>query len=240
MTTIAPPRTPAPPPPPPRRRFSVRRVIGAVLILGGLAVLGYGAWQYWGTNVVSKQHHAAEKRIIADDWGKGRDGKAIGLLRVPRFGKGYEVPIVRGFSDKALAEGVGWYTKGAKPGQIGNFAIAGHRVTHGEPFRDFLKLRKGDKVVIETRLYTYVYKLRNNGTDITIPFTEGWPLQPVPNPRLRGEPPTEPLLTMLTCSELFHTDNRNIVIGKLVKITEKADPNAKIEPWPAKKAWLGY
>ena len=104
MTTIAPPSIPAPPPAPRRRRFSIRRAIGVLLLLAGLGVLGYGAWQYWGTNIVAKQHHAEEKRLIADAWGQGKDGNAIGLLRVPRFGKDYEVPIVRGFDDKALAD----------------------------------------------------------------------------------------------------------------------------------------
>ncbi|KQY58137.1 hypothetical protein ASD11_00225 [Aeromicrobium sp. Root495] len=237
--TTADPSTFPPSAPRRRRRFGVRRMIGVLLLLAGLGVLGYGAWQYWGTNIVAKQHHAEEKRLIADAWGQGKDGNAIGLLRVERFGKDYEVPIVRGFSDKALAEGVGWYKKGAKPGQIGNFVIAGHRVTHGEPFRDFLKLRKGDKVVVETRKYVFTYKLRNAGDKITVPFTTSWPLQPVPDPDLRGEPPTEPLLTMLTCSELFHTDNRNVVVGDLLKITDKADPNAEVDPLPAKKEWLG-
>ncbi|MEH3032475.1 MAG: class E sortase [Aeromicrobium erythreum] len=224
MTATEAPTAPAPPP---RRRGRVRRWIGILLILAGLALLGYFAWQYWGTNVVSKARHADEKKIIAEDWGKGIDGKAIGLLRVPRFGADYEVPIVRGFSKDALASGVGWYTKGAKPGQVGNFVLAGHRVTHGEPFRDFLELRKGDTAIVETRTRIYTYRLRNDGDAITVPFTESWPLWPVPDPKAEGKAPTERLITLLTCSELFHTDNRNVVVGELVKTVDKADPEGR-------------
>ena len=199
------------------------RAFGILLILAGLGMLAYIAWQYYGTNIVSKQKQQEVKQRIAVDWGKGLDSDAIGLLRVPRFGDTYEVPIVKGFSNDALARGVGWDTKSAKPGEIGNFAIAGHRVTHGEPFAKFPKLKRGDVVYVETRTDIFTYKLRNSGKSITVDFTVGWPLQRVPDPRAAGERPTKAVLTMLTCSELFHTRNRNVVIGDLIKTVRKAD-----------------
>ena len=197
---------------------------GVLLILGGVAMLGYIGWQYFGTNIVSKQKQAVIKEALVEDWGKGLDSDAIGLLRVERFGDDYEVPIVKGFGDDDLARGVGWDTKSAEPGEIGNFAIAGHRVTHGEPFSKFPKLKKGDLVVVETRTDTFTYKLRNSGTSIQVDFTVGWPLQRVPAPGAAGERPTKAVLTMLTCSELFHTRNRNVVIGDLVKTVPKENP----------------
>ncbi|HSN12418.1 MAG TPA: sortase, partial [Propionibacteriaceae bacterium] len=53
--------------------------------------------------------------------------KAMAILTIPRFGPDYKVPIIVGTSDYALARGVGWYQTTQQPGQIGNFAIAGHR-----------------------------------------------------------------------------------------------------------------
>jgi sortase A len=194
---------------------------GMVLVLIGLALLAYIAWEYFGTNVVSKHKQAEVKHQLVNDWGKGLDGDAIGLLRVKRFGDKYEVPIVKGFDDAALARGVGWDTKSARPGEIGNFAIAGHRVTHGEPFSKFPSLKKGDLVVVETRRDIYTYRLRNSGTSITLDFTVGWPLLAVPKPDGEGVHPTKAVITMLTCSELFHTRNRNIVIGDLVSTEVK-------------------
>ena len=205
------------------RRRSVRERLltffGVSLILAGLGFLGYVGWQYYGTDVVSKHRQAEVKTQLRIDWGKGIDADAIGLLKVPRFGDKYEVPIVKGFSADALAKGVGWYTKGAKPGEIGNFAIAGHRVTHGEPFSKFPKLRRGDKVVVETRTQIFTYVLRNSGTSIKVDFSVKWPL--MSNPIDRNFIPTKPILTMLTCSELFHTNNRNIVFGDLVNTITK-------------------
>lgn len=69
---------------------------GVALILLGIGSLGYVGWQYYGTDIVSRQKQSAIKNSLVVDWGKGINGDAIGLLRVPRFGKDYEVPIVIG------------------------------------------------------------------------------------------------------------------------------------------------
>ena len=201
-----------------------RRVVstfGCALILAGLGVLVYFLWQYFGTNIVSKNKHADIRNATVLKWDKGIDADTIGLLRVQRFGDDYEVPIVPGFDKTALARGVGLYEKGAKPGEIGNFAIAGHRVTHGEPFRDFLELRNGDEIVVETRTKTFTYVLRNNGDDIRVDFTTSWPLQAVPELGKAKVRATEPLLTMMTCAELFNTRDRSVVVGDLAKTVDK-------------------
>lgn len=203
------------------------------MIVGGLGLLGWFAWQYFGTNVVAKQKQAEIKTATVAQWKDGIDGEAVALLRVDRFGKDFEVPVVKGFDKASLAEGVGMYPQGAWPGEVGNFAIAGHRVTHGEPFRDFLELRKGDMVEVETRTKVYRYELENPGNKITVDFTVSWPLFKVPSPDSKGEPPEVAKLTMLTCSELFHTRNRNVVIGDLVETIDKATtapPADRAEP----------
>lgn len=206
-----------------RRRSKAMTVIGLCLILVGLGFLGYVGWQYYGTNAVSKHKHGQIKEQTKEDWSNGIDGNAVGLVRIERFGEDYEVPLVKGFDDEALAEGIGWYPDGANAGEVGNFAISGHRVTHGEPFRDFLDLQEGDKVTIETRTDIYTYELKNAGDSLTLPFTASWPLQPVPEEGHAGEVAEDPKLTMVTCSELFHTDNRNIVFGDLVSKEHKSD-----------------
>ncbi|WP_308291423.1 class E sortase [Mumia sp. zg.B21] len=219
--TVSPPRRPS------RRRTPLGRALtalGVVLVLVGVGMLGYVGWQYFGTNIVSKQQQAEIRDDLVKSWASPDaeeadiPGRAIGLLRVPRFGDD-EVPIVRGVDDRSLARGVGWFPDSARPGEIGNVAIAGHRVTHGEPFRDFLELRKGDKVEIETRTHIFTYRLRDDGTDRELDFSESWVLDPVPE--RPGSKPTERLLTMVTCSELFHTDKRSVVFGELVSSVEK-------------------
>lgn len=201
----------------------VFRAVGVLMIVTGLGIVAWFAWQYWGTNVVAQQ----KQQKILDDW---TNSEAIGILRVPRFGADYEVPIVPGGDlvsakgSAALSKGVAWYEPGSKPGAIGNLVVAGHRVTHGEPFADFPKLQAGDKLHVETRDAFYTYVLRNGGTETIVPFTASWPLHdvPDPNPSVGVTPePTRAVMTMVTCSELFHTDNRSVVIGDLTVTKSK-------------------
>ena len=193
---------------------------GLLLIAAGLGILGWFAWQFWGTNVVAQREHDRLRTQIVQEWEtpeaaqeKKIDG--VGLLRIPRFGDDFEVPVLDGDDEKTLTRGVGRYKDGAEPGKVGNLVLSGHRVTHGEPFRNFLKLRKGDEVIVETRTHVLTYKLRQDGDDVRVPFTTSWPLWPVPSPNAGGEKPTERLITLVTCSELFRTDDRNVVVGEL-------------------------
>ncbi|GGF55190.1 hypothetical protein GCM10011519_31340 [Marmoricola endophyticus] len=195
---------------------------GVLLIVVGLGLLGYVGWQMFGTNVVSRHEAGQIRERTERAWERGEEGPSRALLHVPRFGASYSVPIVQGFTDDNLAKGVARYTDGAKAGGLGNYVLAGHRVTHGEPFSKFPDLRKGDLVEVETRTATYTYRLRNSGTDTIVDFTTAWPLWPVPSPSAKGAAPTQHLITLLTCSELFHTDDRSVVVGDLVK-TRKVD-----------------
>ncbi len=142
-------------------------------------------------------------------------------MRIPAFGKKYVVPVQQGTSDEVLAEGFGHFRGTAQPGQVGNFAIAGHRVTHGEPLRDMPSLRPGDRVVVETRTTTFTYRLDTDPNDLVVDLDNVWVLDPVPhNPRGGVQPAQrrgQRLITLTTCAELFHTDDRMIAFGHLVK-----------------------
>lgn len=218
-------------------RSTGRRItfwFGIGLILAGLALLGYVAWQFWGTNWVARKHQRELTSLVQKDWaaGKGCDrfcpkGATLALIRIPRFGPKYVVPVLEG-TDKAtvLDKGAfGHFVDTAEPGQVGNFALAGHRVTHGEPLRHMPDLRPGDRVIVETRKFTYTYVLDTNPNDLVISFTGTWVLDPLPhNPEGGPEPaqvPGERLITLTTCSEIFHTDNRMIAFGHLVKSEAK-------------------
>lgn len=196
--------------------------LGLVLVLTGVGVLGWVGWQYWGTNVVAKRDHERIRTEITKEWESGKRAvEGVGLLRIPRFGDDFEVPILDGEDDKTLARGIGRHVKGAEPGEIGNLVLSGHRVTHGEPFRDFPRLRAGDEVVVETQTHVYTYELRQDGDRIRVPFTTSWPLWPVPDPDAGGEKPTEAVVTLVTCSELFRTADRSVVVGDLTKTVLK-------------------
>ncbi len=223
--------------PPVTKRRRISFWLGCGLIAAGLAVLAWVAWQFWGTNWLSDRKQGEVRSSLRDGWADGQDvvrtdfGNASALLRIPRFGKDFEVPVLEGSTDEVLAAGVGHMEDSAEAGAAGNYALAGHRVTHGEPFADFPELRPGDEVFVETRAATYTYVLDTGGEDLIIPFTQTWVLDSSPkNPDGGTEPPAEidgepntHILTLLTCSEIFHTDNRSIVFGHLVETSAAND-----------------
>jgi sortase A len=212
--------------------------VGLVLVLCGVGMIGYVAWQYWGTNIISKHRQQEITQDLLKTWSNeasGREGAgvagvdsretalgdALALVRIPRFGDGYVVPVIEGVGDDELASGFGHYPETAMPGKIGNFAIAGHRVTHGEPFRDLPDMRPGDEVVVETADAVFTYVLDTDPNDLVVQPDDTWVLDPVP-----GESPdTKPdqaRITLTTCAELFHTTDRMIAFGHLEETQRKA------------------
>jgi len=209
----------------PRATWSRRA--GLLLIVAGVVLLGYVGWQLYGTNYVSQRRHDSTVEKLREEWARpggtasvaAGDSLADAIVRVPAFGDDYAVPLVAGVADAALASGIGVFPGSAEPGGEGNVALAGHRITHGEPLRDMPDLVVGDEIVIETRDRVYTYVLDTGGEDLRVPFTAGWVLSDSPvNPDGGTGPATGEtrLLTLTTCAELFHTDDRLVAFGHLV------------------------
>jgi sortase A len=200
--------------------------VGLLLVVVGLAVAAYVGWLTFGTTWQSERRHDALTEGVERRWDDGEatfvseHGEVAGVVRIPAFGDDYAVPVLEGTTDEVLAAGFGHFEDSAGPGEKGNFALAAHRVTHGEPLRDMPLLEPGDEVVVETREWVYTYVLDTGGDDLEVPFTETWVLDDLPRNPDAGEP--EPgqqagqrLLTLTTCAELFNTDQRLIAFGHL-------------------------
>ncbi|SDS85691.1 sortase A [Microlunatus soli] len=211
-------------------------VIGVLLLVLGVGCFGYVGYQLFGTNAASHRSYQSERDRLKQQWqvgdsdGEDSDavdrtpattigGNAIALLSIPAIGV-TEVPVLEGTDDEVLARGIGHYTKTADPGQIGNFAVAGHRITHGEPFAKLLDLTTGDRVIVETRSAIYIYRIDTSPRKLTVNDTEGWVLDPVPGKP--GTEPTERLITLTTCQDLFHSPDRSVGFGTLLKTTQKS------------------
>ena len=209
-----------------------------VLVLGGTAMLGYAGWEYYGTDVLSRRQHAELRDELRARWAYPDVAAVLGpqaavtslgtadaLVRIPRFGEDYEMPLIEGVRGEDLAAGIGHFP-GTEPGQIGNVALAANRVTNGEPFGDLSSLRPGDEVIVETEGATYTYVMDTEPDDLVVSFADGWVLDPVPVPPAGQAPPGMPalssaaastaLITLTSCSELFHSDERLVAFGHLV------------------------
>ena len=138
------------------------------------------------------------------------DGKPFAFIRIPRFGAKWRFAIVQGTGLPQLALGPGHVPGTALPGQNGNFAVAAHRVTAGNPFYRLNDLRRGDKVMIETAAATYTYQVTT--TELVLPDDTAV-LDPAPgHPR---QHPSKAMITLITCDPPWTGTHRIIVFGSL-------------------------
>ena len=150
---------------------------GEFLVTLGVLVLLFAAWQLWWTDVVSNRAQTQVVDSLEATFARQgaeapsapvpangipdalNDEGAVAVLRIPRFGEHDARPIIEGTGRGVLALGVGHYVGTAGPGQVGNFALAGHRTTFGRPLHDIDRLADGDLVVVETAATVHVYEV---------------------------------------------------------------------------------
>jgi len=197
------------------------------LIAVGLVLTGYGAWEQWGTNLVAWHNQREAMNDLATGWPNPDDakpGQTIAVLRIPAFGPDFKVPVIEGVNSKDLSSGVGHYPTTALPGEVGNFAVAGHRVTHGQPFRDFPELQRGDIIKVETSDAIYTYVFDNDPGKLVVQPEDTWVLDPVPPGTQYDDgsgDPSQAIVTLTTCGKLVHTSDRMVAFGHLIHTEEK-------------------
>lgn len=202
--------------------LTVIGILGEVLITVGVLVLGYILWQPWYTSTVVTAKQTQISDSVAEQWrpsvaptteaqqgtpslegmptlGKAADYSVFAVMHVPAFAKNFsnviaettDLPKVLNLDEK----GVGHYSNTQQLGEVGNFALAGHRSGPLiNSFREVMNLRVGDPIFIETKDGWYTYRFRNieyvwpSSVDVLNPF-----------PRLSGNPGTDHILTLTTC-----------------------------------------
>ncbi|MFJ4786046.1 class E sortase [Streptomyces sp. NPDC088794] len=215
------------------------RAIGEVFITTGVLMLLFVSYQLWWTNVRAHAQADKETSSLQNDWASGKrapgsfePGQGFAILHIPKLD--VVVPIAEGVSNKKVLDKgmVGHYSesplKTAMPSaKTGNFSLAGHRNTHGEPFRYINRLKAGDEVVVETQDDYYVYKVAS-----MLPSTapsNTTVIDPVP----KGSGFTAPgrYITLTTCTPEFTSKYRLIVWGKMVeeRPRSKGKPDALVE-----------
>ncbi len=219
--------------------------VGELLVTLGILLLLFAAWQLWWTDVVSARESARVVQQVRDDFARGAsdpadpsapsdpagpsipggerapvppDG-AFALMAVPRFGPHWVQPVLRGTGLSVLANGVGHYDGTAMPGEVGNFAVAGHRTTHGRPFHDIDSLREGDRIVVDTLETEYVYAVRDHEvvrpTDVAV-------IAPVPD--APGATPVDRVMTLTSCNPQYSATQRYVVHAVLVSSRPRDPP----------------
>ncbi|SCK15126.1 sortase A [Streptomyces sp. WMMB 322] len=220
------------------------RFLGEVFISAGVLMLLFVAYQLWWTNVLAGQEAGGAAQSLQDKWKgeKGLDperkagsfapGEGFAILYLPKLD--VRVPIAQGISKPAVLDKglVGHYDKQpfstAMPwDKKGNFALAGHRNTHGEPFRYINRLVAGDDIVVETATKFYTYKMASRLPSTSPSNTRV--IEPVPEGSGFERPGR--YVTLTTCTPEFTSKYRLIVWGKMVeeRPRSKGKPDALIE-----------
>ncbi|OCC11771.1 class E sortase [Streptomyces sp. PTY087I2] len=200
------------------------RAVGEVFITLGVLMLLFVTYQLWWTNVRADQIAGKETNRIQDSWAKGdrepgafAPGEGFAIMHIPKLD--VVAPIAEGVDKKKVLDRgmIGHYGEGklktAMPSdKLGNFSVAGHRNTHGEPFRYINKLKPGDPIVVETRDAYYTYEMasilpQTSPSNISV-------IEPIPVGSGFDKPGR--YLTLTTCTPEFTSTYRLIVWGKMV------------------------
>ncbi len=208
------------------------RTLGEVFISVGVLLLLFLVWQLWWTDVeanaesrdileTTRAVFAGEEvpddltRSSPDDSvdavttvpGEDPSGAALAIVHLPSIGE--TRAVMDGVDLGILNQGVlGRYEESEGPGEIGNFAVAGHRTTYGRPLWNVAELNSGDPIIVETKDDYFVYRFER--TQIVTPFqTEV--IADVP-----GEPeatPTQRWMVMTACHPKFSAAQRIVAFG---------------------------
>jgi sortase A len=168
----------------------VRRAVAVALAATALGLLAEATW------IPAKAVLA--QVLLRSAWQRARSGEAaprpwpwadtwpVARLTVP--GRGIELYVLAGASGRNLAFGPAHVDGTARPGAVGNCALAGHRDTSFAFLRD---LAPGDELVLETPDgRRRRYRVREAGV---FDRSDTWLLAPQP---VAGP---ERLLTLVTC-----------------------------------------
>lgn len=185
------------------RRRAALKWSSLSLIGAGLALFGYVGYQLWGTGIYTARAQSHLRAEIERHGFPTRPipGGAVGFIRIPRIS--LNVAFVQGNRPDDLAKGPGHYPGTPLPGRAGNVVIAGHRTTHLAPFWSLDALRRGDRIVLQTRRGTFLYGVR-------------WTRVVAPDAWWVARPTGRPSLTLTTCEPRFSPRHRLVVRAVLL------------------------
>lgn len=218
------------------------KVLGELMLTIGVVLLLFAFYEAYWTNVESGQLQEEASANLEEQWRNPRQkmepelGEAFAQLYIPTFGSDYHFAIIEGTNEDDLLRGPGRYVDSQMPGEMGNFAVAGHRVGKGAPFNDLGKLETCDDIVVETQTERITYRVlpidgeqadcfngippeysHVVGRHITTPGDVSV-TNPVPE---SDAAPNREILTLTTCHPQFSNAERMIVHAMEVEKEEK-------------------
>lgn len=148
----------------------IRRGIGIILIIVGLALIVSIVYKKIETSKKQKELQNILEQVISEDPEDGSEGKQeisingyepVALIEIPSIN--LSQGLVEGITDDILQYYLGHFETSVKPGEKGNFAVAGHRVSdYSEAFVNLYKVEAEDEVIVKANKKEYIYIVTEN------------------------------------------------------------------------------
>ena len=145
-----------------------RRLFGITLILIGVGIIATVAYKKIVT--AHKQNELLE--VFESQLAEANDEEStepvslesingympIAIMEIPSIK--LKQPVVDGVTEDVIKYFLGRFPDSAMPGEVGNFSVAGHRVSDfTDAFINLYKVKVGDKVIVTTKDGRYTYEV---------------------------------------------------------------------------------
>ena len=179
-------------------------VLGRTMIVAGLLLLSFVAYQLWGTGIAEgRSQSAMATQFVKPQPVQPTFGGLVGRITIPSIG--VSKYVVAGVRLKDLERGPGLFPGSPLPGQKGNVAIAGHRTTFGAPFSRIDEIHDNEKIILESKDGTFTYIV--NGEPKIVSATDTAVTKTI-NPEIAT-------LTLVSCYPKWTSTQRIIVVATL-------------------------
>ncbi len=208
-------------------------MLGELLLTLGVVALGYAGWQFTLADTVMGEQQQQAAQAFAAELGPtivapaqtevrtdpppaesaAADRASFAVMYIPRLGE-FERTVGEGTSRAvldSLEQGLAHYSDSALPGELGNFAVAGHRNGQGGPFTHLDEMRIGDRIYVQTSEAWYIYEFRNH--EYVAPTGVG---VVAPVPQQPQTPADDRYLTLTTCNPEWSPEGRLIAYATMV------------------------
>lgn len=148
-----------------------RRLFGIALILIGIGIIVNVAYK----KIVASQKQnelieAFESQLVEANNEESSEAvnlesingyTPVAIMEIPSIK--LKQPVVDGITEDVIKYFLGRFPDLAMPGEIGNFAVAGHRVSDfTDAFINLYKVKVGDEVIVTTKDGRYTYEVDNS------------------------------------------------------------------------------
>ena len=149
----------------------LRRVFGIALILIGVGIIGTVAYKKIVTSHKQNQLLEVFESQIAETKNEGSNESVsleaingytpVAIMEIPSIK--LKQPVVDGVTEDVIKYFLGRFPESAMPGEVGNFAVAGHRVSDfTDAFINLYKVKVGDEVIVTTKDGRFTYEVDNS------------------------------------------------------------------------------